>query len=633
MHLDIRSLKTLLVSSYFRFFMMQKNIRFSIVLIAFLGFVFVAKAQKADEQLAGQYFANAEWRKAADLYEKLLNKNTSSVYFYDNLLNCYINLKDEDAAIKLSKKQAKRFESNYSYKVDLAYVNKVFGKVQKADEISRDLIKKLPQSPIAIQDLSLGFQKRNEKSLAIETLLKGRDVLKTPFLFSAELGGLYADLGETKETVEEYLNVLLIDDSQDEEVQGLLQNYLKSASDYEICKLAIIKRNKQYPDKEIFQEMLIWLYVQKNDYRSAIPFVKNIDKRNREDGRRLMDLGYVAMANKRYDDAIAVFKQVVLIGPDKPYYHLCKQTSLESRAKKLLSGDFTPEDLRILEAEYKSILLSTGRSEMSASTIRDLAQLQAYYLNDIKSSIANYTELLAMGRLDKRFLANCKMELGDIYIISGEVWEALLLYGQVDKDFLEDPLGQEAKYRNARLSYLLGEFDWAKAQLDVLKTATTQLIANNAMELSLLVQENTIDSNNIPLQLFSKSDLSLIQHKFVEAKQLLDSLDKSFPKHSLADDILMKRAEVAKSERDYTKASLYYEKVLKDFGSDILADNAVWELANLYEFKMNDKEKAKAMYEKLILDYGGSFFAPDARHRFRVLRGDLLNVESENLKK
>lgn len=610
--------------------MMHRFIKFIFVFVSLFCTGFVAFAQKADEQLAGQYFANAEYRKAADIYEKLLNKNTSSVYFYDNLLSCYISLKDEDAAVKLTKKQSKRFESNYSYKVDLAYVYKVFGKQQKAEDYQKELIKNIPRSPVGILDLSLGFQKRNEKLLAVEALLGGREVLKTALLFSAELGGLYADLGKTKETVEEYLNVLLIDDAQDEEIQGLLQNYLKSAADYEICKMSLIKRNKLYADKEVFQEMLIWLYVQKNDYQSAIPFVKNLDKRNREEGRRLMDLGYVAMANKRYDAAISVFKQVELLGNDKPYFHLAKQTGLESRAKKLLSGDFKPEDLLILESEYKAILLNTGRSEMSASTIRDLAELQAYYLNDIKSAIENYQEILTMGRLDRRFLANCKMELGDIYIISGEVWEALLLYGQVDKDFLEDPLGQEAKYRNARLSYLLGEFEWAKAQLDVLKTATTQLIANNAMELSLLIQENTIDSNDVPLQLFSKADLLLLQNQYAKAKSILDSINTVYPKHALSDDILMKYAEIASKERKYLEASVFYEKLIKDYGADILADNAVWQLANLYEFKLGDKEKAKLLYEKLLLEYGGSFFVPDARTRFRVLRGDMLNVESDN---
>jgi len=610
--------------------MMYRFIKFIFVLVSLFCSGFAAFAQKADEQLAGQYFANAEFRKAADIYEKLLNKNTSSVYFYDNLLSCYISLKDEDAAVKLTKRQSKRFESNCAYKVDLAYVYKVFGKQQKAEDYQKELIKNIPLSPVGILDLSLGFQKRNEKLLAVEALLRGREVLKTALLFSAELGGLYADLGKTKETVEEYLNVLLIDDAQDEEIQGLLQNYLKSAADYEICKMSLIKRNKLYADKEVFQEMLIWLYVQKNDYQSAIPFVKNLDKRNKEEGRRLMDLGYVAMANKRYDAAISVFKQVELLGNDKPYFHLAKQTGLESRAKKLLSGDFKPEDLLILESEYKAILLNTGRSEMSASTIRDLAELQAYYLNDIKSAIENYQEILTMGRLDRRFLANCKMELGDIYIISGEVWEALLLYGQVDKDFLEDPLGQEAKYRNARLSYLLGEFEWAKAQLDVLKTATTQLIANNAMELSLLIQENTIDSNDVPLQLFSKADLLLLQNQYAKAKSILDSINTVYPKHALSDDILMKYAEIASKERKYLEASVFYEKLIKDYGADILADNAVWQLANLYEFKLGDKEKAKLLYEKLLLEYGGSFFVPDARTRFRVLRGDMLNVESDN---
>jgi outer membrane protein assembly factor BamD (BamD/ComL family) len=201
----------------------------------------------------------------------------------------------------------------------------------------------------------------------------------------------------------------------------------------------------------------------------------------------------------------------------------------------------------------------------------------------------------------------------------------MLLYGQVDKDFLEDPLGQEAKFRNARLSYYLGEFDWAKAQLDVLKTATTQLIANNAIELSLLIQDNTLDSMEEPLKLYAKADLNYFQNRTDSAWYYLDQINKQYPRHALDDEILFKRAQICLKQKNTTKAVALLEQLLKENGSDILGDNALMLLAETKERIQADKAAAMKLYEELMEKYPGSFFVPEARKRFRLLRGDNLN--------
>jgi len=299
---------------------------------------------------------------------------------------------------------------------------------------------------------------------------------------------------------------------------------------------------------------------------------------------------------------------------------------LNAKNKKVINTtQYTPADLTLLEADYNAFLVEFGRYYFTASVIRDLARLEAYYIKNYENAIKDYEELIEMPRLDNSFKALCKLDLGDIYLLKGEQWDAMLLYGQVDKDFKEEPLGQEAKYRNAKLSYYIGEFEWARAQLDVLKTATTQLIANNAMELSLLIQDNTLDSIEEPLLLFAKADLFFYQNKTAEALQLLDSIDTEYPRHSLADDILMKRAEISYQNRDYAKCQSYLNLLLKEHGSDILGDNALFMLADMTEHKLNDKETAKKLYEDFLATYPGSFYTAEVRKRFRALRGDVLN--------
>ncbi|MCF8426263.1 MAG: tetratricopeptide repeat protein [Bacteroidia bacterium] len=581
--------------------------------------------QQADEELAAQFMGNKEYSKAADMYEKLLNKNSRSMYFYDNLLKCYILQNDYNSANKLTKKQSKREPSNYYFKVDQAYVSKLQGDLQKSKQQFQELVQTITPNENSIYELAKAFEKRNEKEFSIETYNKGRKILKSETLFANELGSLYGELKETNKMIEEFLNVLVNDPTFITEIQGYLQNTLESATDFELLKQALVKKSKQYPERTSFSEMLIWMHVQRNEYNLALIYAKSIDKKGKEDGRRLIELGFLASANEKYDDAIFIFQQVEALGKEKSYYSLARNSSLDALSKKVLSNNYTQENLLMLQKSYLEVLEEFGRIPSTANTLKNLANLQAFYLNDYENAIKNYEELITMARIDRHLQAQCKLELGDFYVLKGEVWDAMLLYGQVDKDFLEEPLGQEAKFRNARLSYYLGEFEWAKAQLDILKTATTQLIANNALELSLLIQDNTVDSILEPLQIFALADLNYFQKNDVVALQKLDSINLLFPKHRLSDDILFKKAEIYYRKKDYSVAANFFQRVVDEHGTDILGDNALYKLARINQYDLKNSETAKKLYEKFIDTYPGSFYLTDCRKQFRLLRGDLIN--------
>lgn len=580
-------------------------------------------AQTADEQLAAQYFSNNEFDKAADEYEKLISKNPGSGYYYDNLLTCYFRLNKFDDAEKLTKKQQRRFDDNYYFKVDQGYVYKKANMPDKAKKIWDDLLNKVTGEEMQASELAAAFQKRGEPDYAIQVLEKARKKANSPLLFCFELAKLYADKKETQKMVDEYLNALQSNPMLQEDIQGYLQLYLEEAADVEIVKNALLKKYRENPNTDAFSEMLVWLYVQRKDFNSAFMQARSIDKRYKEEGKRILELANLALQNEYYDDATNMYNYIIAGGKEKVNYMNARIGSLNARNRKIINTtQYTLADMKLLEADYGSFLGEFGRYYFTATVIRDLARLEAYYMNDYPSGIKQFIELIEMPRLDNQFKAQCKLELGDIYILKGEVWDAMLLYGQVDKDFKEDPLGQEAKFRNAKLSYYMGEFEWARAQLDVLKTATTQLIANNALELSLIIQDNTLDSIEEPLLLFAKADLYYYQNKVSESLQLLDSIETLFPRHSLADDILMKRAELSYKNRDYTKSIGYLNQLLKEHGSDILGDNALFMLADITEKKLNDKPAAQKLYEQFLEQYPGSFFTTEVRKRFRALRGD-----------
>ena len=251
--------------------------------------------------------------------------------------------------------------------------------------------------------------------------------------------------------------------------------------------------------------------------------------------------------------------------------------------------------------------------------------LKPFYQHDLEKAAEILDEAMLVSHLYKSDLAACKLEYADIMLLSNKVWTALLYYSQVEKDFKENPLGHEAKLRRAKISYYQGDFDWAQAQLDVLKASTSKLIANDAMKLSLLITDNLgLDTSVVPMQIFARADLLFYQNKFEKCQFTLDSILSIYTGHTLTDEILLRKSEIYLKTNQLQKAVEMLERIINEFSYDILADDALFTLANLYHKKLKDKEKAKSLYEKILIEHNGSIYTAEARKRFRKLRGDQL---------
>jgi tetratricopeptide (TPR) repeat protein len=279
-----------------------------------------------------------------------------------------------------------------------------------------------------------------------------------------------------------------------------------------------------------------------------------------------------------------------------------------------------------MKNDYTLLLDELGKTTFSIPLILNLAHLQAFYLGETDEATELLLQAIAMPNVPLPDQASCKLELADIYLFSGEQWEATLLYSQVEKTFKNEPLGHEAKFRNARLSFYIGEFDWARGQLDILKAATSKLIANDALELSLLISDNIEeDSVTTPLSMYAKADLLEFRNLDNEALVVLDSVITLYPMHSIVDNALFKKAEISLKNGKYDLAATYYSEIIEKYPTDLLADDAMYNLAGLCENHLNDKTKAMQLYEKILTQYPGSLYVVDARKHFRALRNDPVN--------
>lgn len=583
-------------------------------------------AQGNDEQLANQYFMNGEFDKATIIYENLITTNPSSPFIYERLMDCYLKTKKADQAEVLAKKQAKRYELIPQYKVDIYWLQLVQGKKDKGNKNLEKLLKGIAPIKFEFEKTADAFIKRKLYNEAFKVYEKGRSELNDKRLFSMDLGQLYSITGEKEKMFQEYLDALDNDITQLEPVQGNLQKYMDDSADASLFKNILNKKVQEKAESEQFIEMLVWFAVQQHDFMGAFIQVRAIDKKQNLYGNRVVQLALIARDNRAYSAAGAMLQYVVSLGKELPNYYTAREMLIDIRYRQINSGNFEKSDIITFEKECVEYIKSEGANSYTMNTVKLLSALEAYYLNKPDTAIQLLNTLLETQRLPAKFAADCKLMMGDIYILIGEYYMPVLLYGQVDKDFTEDALGQEAKFRNAKLSYYKGDFEWAQSQLEVLKSATSQLISNNSIELSLLIQDNTgMDSTEDAMKLYASAELLIFQNKFDDANRKLDSIYITFPQHSLSDEILYAKAKMFRREHQWKECLENLDKVFTVYKNDILADNALFDAAEIYENNLHDTTKAKELYEKLFTDYPGSVFSVEARKRFRQLRGDVMN--------
>jgi len=598
-----------------------------LVLLVLLTLRLAVCAQGTDEQLAAQYFQQGDFERAALYYDKLY-KEQPSTHTYEQLFKCRVALKQYEEAAKLAKDQSRRQNNEPRYLVDMGAVAKLMGDPEKAEEHFSKAMKGLKPEVNSVRSLATAFQKADETDRALQVYERGKKTIKDGgWSFDYEIAQLYAAKGDLQAMTTTYMDLLTANPSYLQTVQNGLARYIdftRSDERTEMLRTELLRRSQKDPDNTIFQEMLIWQYLQQKDLTGAFVQSKAMDKRFNEGGQRLMELADIAVTNKEWSTASKCYQYVIDQGKQNPNFVKARMGLVRAMDARVTEQAEPPRaELDDLAAQYTTTLAELGRSQNTAELLRGLARVKAYYLNDRAGAVTLLDEAIGTGGIDPKTQAQLKLDLGDIHMLDANIWDASLLYSQVDLDYKNDILGHEARLRNAKVSYFAGDFLWAKGQLDVLKASTSKLIANDAMELSLLITDNIgDDSLRSPLTQFSRAQLLMYQHRYDEALITLDSLNIDFPLNSLGDDILYERFRVAYARHQYDTAATFLEKVLELYPTDILVDNALLDLGKLYEDKLNDKEKAKSYYEKLLFEQGGSIFVPEARDRFRRLRGD-----------
>lgn len=578
-------------------------------------------AQTADEQLAAQYFSEGDFEKASAIYKRLIKKHPSSTYVYENYLSCLLSLSDYDEAKSLVKKKIRRNAHKVGFEVDYGYVLLQEGEKTQAQEWFNDLLSK-PKNETEFLSLAQSFSRRQLGEYALESYDNGAKKMGNSTFWKQRML-LYSRYKKWDDVSN--LTTNLLDKQPDllSQVYKRLAPVLEDEAAITSLQSAVIVASQSSGKSTVFDELLLKIFNYKKEYRSAFRIVKALDKREESNGGRLIEFAREMIKLRQYELAANAYKTAMDHADEAMLFYDEAQRGMLEVAYLALEQSILKdaEESRLLNAEFDRYFEEKSFNAYNSNLANMHASLNLYMLKDVAKGVGILEKAIEVDRLSGPMVGQLRLTLGDAYLIQGNIWDAKLMYGQVDKLFKEEALGQEARFRNARLSYFNGDFEWAKSQLDILKTATTQLISNNAIELSLLIQDNTgLDSTEDAMKEYAHADFLLFQNKLNDCAASLNMLPINFPNHALQDEVIYLLARLEEKRGDFDKALKLYTRVYESHSEDILADNAVFQSAEILLFAFGKEEEAKAMYEKILLEYNSSLFAVEARKKFYALK-------------
>jgi len=588
-----------------------------IILLLFLLSTLLCFAQ--EQQLAYDYFRKGEYEKSAAIYQQLYEQNNFNSNYLTRLIYCNQQLENFKLSHNLIEEHLKHYPNQISFYVELGYNYELQHQQKEADFYYSKAIKEIKKKPIYGYTVGRTFQKNHLLEYAL-TSYKIISEANPNANYAVQIAEIYGEKGAIKNMLNSYLNLVEKDKNYMPTALRYIGKYITNdtKNKYNILFRKLILKRLQTSQNNSWNHLLSWLFIQEKQFDKAFVQEKAIYKRtNTSDLYAIIDLGTLAFEDEDYETVKTVFSFVLKNADNQSQIVNSKLYLLHVTIK-------ISDDLTLIDTQFQNLFDEYGKNQATLNIQIAYANFLTFKKQEPIKAIQVLKQALKFPSSDFQKGA-IKLKLGDVLVFNSQFNHALIYYSQVQTSLKNHVLGQEAQYKVAKTSFYKGDFDWAQTQLKVLKGATSQLIANDALALSLIISDNTVkDSLKTALKLYAQSDLLAYQYKNKQAVDSLNVLLTKYKGDAIEDEALFKQAEIFERTKQFDQAEANYLKIIEINPSDILADDAVYKLGNLY-LKQNNNEKAKETYQKIIFDFPSSIHLVDARKKYRTLRGDELN--------
>lgn len=578
-------------------------------------------AQQSDSQLAHQYYQNKEYDKAAEVFLKLYERTRSS-NFLDYHVICLINAHHYDQAETVLKKYLKTNENNKDFLINLGYVYEQQGKIKKSEEYYDKAVRKLIPQSGDIHSLANKFRNIRAYDWAVKSYLRGRELLKQPHAFTTELGDCYmmerdyermfALFAESLKTKPGELNNITsklgFARSSDliNNVDAVIERYL-----------AEIFREADYAP--VFDELAVWYALQKKEYAQALEHATLLNQKQENKGHIFLNIARDAEKSGAYDTALAAFGKVLEQGKENNnHYAAAQKESVACEYRKAQSVRTPREQFREIAARGEAYMQEYGYTSANTDMAMLLADLYAYRLQEPDSANRILERSIQIRRLNNNTLNTLKSKRADLLTFMDNPWEATILYTQIEKANPNNDIGYEAKLKKARLAWFAGDLLWARAQFDVLKGATTKLVANDAIKMAHFINSNyQPEEDNSELKRLADTEFLIYKQQYADAHRQLDSLQAS-GNPGIADYAALLKAQLLDDEHREADAAAVLEKLKEQSEQPYIRAEAIFKLANL-KARMQEKDAARELYKTLVSEYSGSVYSVEAGRLYREL--------------
>ena len=590
----------------------MKNIFIYIVLL-WSGFAF-----SQNEQLAQYYYDKGDFEKAKISYEELLKISPSNTQYFLRTIDCYQQLQQFDLAQKVIQDRYNRYKQGI-FLVELGYNFQLQKNEAKAKGYYEQAIEKIKTSPNDVYGIGNSF----EKKVLLEYALKAYQTamqIQPNYNFNFQIGMLYGQLGKTDQMIELLLTESYNSPQNANLIQTQLSRFMNGETDNtafkDAMRKALILRTQK--DQDVFwNHYLSWFYVQQKEFGKAFIQEKAIYKREPESLSSIVNLSQFALNEDDTETASEILNFILLNTKDLDLLIQTNSYLMQIKIEKAQEKDYP-----IINTELQQLLATYEITPFTLSLQIIQAHFLAFNLKKTEEGKAIVKKALELNLNDYQ-KADAKMELADILLLEEKFNQALIYYSQIQLDLKNDVMAHEASLKAAKTSYYKGDFEWALKQFKELKAANTQLIANDALEYFLLINDNTVaDSTQTALKQFAKGDFLIYQNKKTEAIAQFQSILKSFKGQEIEAVTLLRLGKIYESQKDFNSALSQYQQIIDNHSDGIYVDEALFFSAEIYNDELKDTEKAKPLYEKVIFNHQDSIYFVDARKKYRELRGD-----------
>ena len=584
-------------------------------------------------QIATEYYNQGDLEKAKDEFKKLARNKRNIPRIHETYFRLLLTIEDFDEAEKYLGNVIKNYPDNFTYEVDLGVLYRTMNQEERANQLLDQVVIKvtnrsaLDKRSNETRMLAQTFFEKNFRDKALDTYINGRSIMGQEDLFALDLARVYQLMNKKQPMISEYLNFSKNQPQNLNYVKNSLQRYLPEAEDLDTLEMTLYTVIQKEAGNSTYNDLLVWTHLQQKNFPAALRQARALDKRLANNGDNIMNVAMISFRNNEYKTSKKAFDYIIEEFPESPSKRLASRYLLLSEEEVLKNSyPIDSSAIRDLISRYE-VFISESRDVFSImESQRRIALLQAFQLNEIEKAIETLTGMLKQQVGRHNVVAEAKMDLADIYLLNKEPWESILLYGQVERMFRDEPLGYMAKLKSAKLSYFKGDFELAQSNLDILKLATSREIANDALDLSILIKNNTVfDSTDVVMQEYANIELMLFQNQKKQALAAMDSMLVKYNYHSIVDEVLYLQAQTELELGHIEKALLSLDKIKEAHYFEILGDDALFLMGTIYQDSLGDNETAMGLFNDLLTKFPGSIYVAEARTRFRELRGDFNN--------